>query len=77
MILQAFAFALVLGGAAAVVFTPDPRKAAFAFSFYGLTLSLLFLVLQAPDVALSEIAVGSAAVPLVVLTVLSRMASRK
>ncbi|MBD5605716.1 MAG: DUF4040 domain-containing protein [Candidatus Eremiobacteraeota bacterium] len=76
MILQLLAFALVLGGAAAVVFTPDPRKVAFVFSAYGLALALLFLVLQAPDVALSEIAVGSAAVPLVVLTVLSRMVSK-
>jgi uncharacterized MnhB-related membrane protein len=77
MILQALAFGLVVVGAASIVFTPDPRKCAFLFSFYGLSLAFLFLVLQAPDVALSEIAVGSAAVPLVVLTVLSRMTSSK
>jgi energy-converting hydrogenase B subunit D len=45
----------------------------FVFSFYGLTLAVLFLVLQAPDVALSEVAVGSAAVPLVTLVALTRM----
>jgi uncharacterized MnhB-related membrane protein len=77
MILQALAFALVFGAATTVVFTSDTRKAPFVFSFYGLALSLLFLVLQAPDVALSEIAVGSAAVPLVLLTVISRMRNVK
>ncbi len=73
MILQALLYAIVVGAAAAVVFTPDPKRAIFVFSFYGLALSLLFLVLQAPDVALSEVAVGSAAVPLVTLVALSRM----
>jgi energy-converting hydrogenase B subunit D len=38
---------------------------------------LLFLALQAPDVSLSEIVVGSAAVPLVVLVTLSRMRERR
>jgi energy-converting hydrogenase B subunit D len=73
MSLQVALYALVIFGAAITVFTPDPRKAIFAFSFYGLTLGILFLVLQAPDVSLSEIVVGSAAVPLVVLVTLSRM----
>jgi energy-converting hydrogenase B subunit D len=67
------AFAVVVAAAAAVVFTPDPKRAVFVFSFYGLTLAVLFLVLQAPDVALSEVAVGSAAVPLVTLVALTRM----
>ena len=73
MILQALIYTIVVAAAAAVVFTPDPKRAIFVFSFYGLALSVLFLVLQAPDVALSEIAVGSASVPLVTLVALSRM----
>lgn len=77
MILQIALYALVVFGAAVVVFTPDPRKQIFAFSFYGLALGLLFLVLQAPDVSLSEIIVGAAAVPLVVLVTLSRMRGRR
>jgi energy-converting hydrogenase B subunit D len=76
MILQAALYALVVFGAAATVLTRDPHKQIFVFSFYGLTLALLFLALQAPDVSLSEIAVGSAAVPLVVLVTLSRMRTR-
>ena len=76
MILQVAVYVLVVAGAAAVVFTPDPRKQIFAYSFYGIALALLFLILQAPDVSLSEIAVGSAAVPLVVLVTLTRMRDR-
>lgn len=76
MILQIAIYALVVGAAAAVVFTRDPKRAAFVFSFYGTTLALFFLVLQAPDVALSEAAVGAAAVPLVVLVTLARVGSK-
>jgi len=75
--LQLAIYVLVIFGAAVTVFTPDPRKQIFAFSFYGLALALLFLVLQAPDVSLSEIVVGSAAVPLVVLVTLARMRERR
>ena len=73
MILQILMYVLVVAGAAAVVFTRDPKRAVFVFSFYGITLGLLFLIMQAPDVALSEVAVGAAAVPLVTLVTLSRM----
>jgi uncharacterized MnhB-related membrane protein len=34
---------------------------------FGLTLTALFAVLQAPDVALSEVGVGAAMVPLMVM----------
>jgi uncharacterized MnhB-related membrane protein len=51
----------------AVVLTPRPQAQAAVLSVYGLLLGLLFLVLQAPDVALSQVAVGSAVVPLMVL----------
>jgi uncharacterized MnhB-related membrane protein len=51
----------------AVVLTRDPRAQAVTYSGYGLVLTLLFTLLQAPDVALSQVAVGSALVPLMVL----------
>jgi energy-converting hydrogenase B subunit D len=51
----------------AVVFTQQPRRQALTISAYGLTLALLFMVLQAPDVALSQIGVGTAIVPLMVM----------
>ena len=65
--LQVIALGLVAAGGTAVVFTRDPVPQALVYSLYGLLLSFLFLVLQAPDVALSELAVGSAALPLLLL----------
>lgn len=60
---------LTLIGAAgtAVVFTNPPERQAVTLSVYGVLLSLLFFVLQAPDVALSQLAVGTAFVPLMVM----------
>ena len=68
---------LVLGllvGAAvtgtAVALTRDPTRQALVLAGYGLVLGLLMVALQAPDVALAQVAVGTAVVPLlVVLTV--------
>ena len=54
-------------GGAVVVFTGDPAKQAVTLSVYGLLLTCLFMLLEAPDVALSQVAVGSAVVPLMVL----------
>jgi energy-converting hydrogenase B subunit D len=58
---------LVAASGTVVVTTRDPKAQAVTLSVYGLVLALLFFVLQAPDVALSQIAVGSALVPLMVL----------
>jgi energy-converting hydrogenase B subunit D len=44
-----------------------------AMAGHGLGLTLLFLALQAPDVAFSELVVGTAAVPLLFLVVLASM----
>ena len=74
------AVALLLVGivGTAVVVTGDPRRQAVTLSVYGVTLALLFFVLQAPDVALSQIAVGAAVVPLMVmLTVRKTWRDRK
>jgi uncharacterized MnhB-related membrane protein len=71
--LLVIALALVAFAATAVVLTRNPVRQMIVFSFFGLTLSLLFLVLQAPDVALSEIAVGSAALPLILLVTASKI----
>ena len=54
-----------------VVLSRDPRRRVFALAANGLVLSLLFFILQAPDVALSEIAVGGAATPLLFLVTLA------
>jgi uncharacterized MnhB-related membrane protein len=69
--------AVVLLGVAAAgtatVLTRDPLDQAVAASFFGLLLGVLFLVLQAPDVALSQITVGAVALPLMVLLALAKI----
>jgi energy-converting hydrogenase B subunit D len=42
-------------------------------AIYGLTLAVLFFVLQAPDVALSMLVVSAIAFPLVVLLAIARV----
>jgi energy-converting hydrogenase B subunit D len=58
---------LVAVAATAVVLTGDPERQAVTLAFFGLTLTLLFAALQAPDVALSQLGVGTAVVPLMVM----------
>jgi energy-converting hydrogenase B subunit D len=53
--------------ATAVVLTRDPARQAIVLSGYGLVLGILFVVLQAPDVAMSQAAVGTVVVPLIVI----------
>jgi len=64
-------FVLAAGSGAAVVLTREPRRQVFAMAANGLVLTLLFFALQAPDVALSELAVGTAATPLLFLVTLA------
>jgi energy-converting hydrogenase B subunit D len=67
--------ALVLTALAgtAVVLIRDPRRQAVATGVLGLVLGLLFFSFQAPDVALSEIVVGSVALPGMVLLALAKI----
>jgi uncharacterized MnhB-related membrane protein len=46
-------------------------------SAYGLVLALLFLAFQAPDVTLSELAVGSVLLPALLLLTLGRIRWRE
>lgn len=63
-------FLLVAGTGAGVVLAREPRRQVLAIAVNGVALSLLFVVLRAPDVAYSEIAVGTALVPLMFFAVL-------
>ena len=65
--LQAAAIGFVAVGALAVVLTRDLVRLTMLSSLYGLTLVVLFLVFQAPDVALSELVVGAVAFPLAIV----------
>lgn len=58
-----------------VVITRDPRRQVYALAGNGLVLGLLFLALEAPDVALSEIAVGTAVTPFLFLAALAAIAT--
>ena len=58
---------LVTAAATAAVLTRDPVRQAAVLSGMGLCLALLFLAVQAPDVALSQLAVGTAFTPLLIL----------
>jgi energy-converting hydrogenase B subunit D len=71
--LQVVAIALVAAGATIVVLIREPFRQAMAASLYGLTLVVLFLVYQAPDVSLSALVVGSVALPLMVLLALAKV----
>ncbi len=70
---QIVLLALVAIGGTAVVLTREPSRQALVASFYGLLLTLLFVAFQAPDVALSELAVGTVAVPLMILLALAKV----
>ena len=58
-----------------VVMTDDPQRQAVTLGVFGLALTVLFVALQAPDVALSQLAVGSAVVPLMVLLAIRKIRS--
>lgn len=72
-VLQAIVLILVAIAATAVVATPDPRRQVVVSSFFGLCLALLFFCFQAPDVALSQIVVGSVALPVMIVLALRRI----
>jgi len=56
-----------------VVLARDPLRQAIVNSVYGLIGVLLFVVFQAPDVALSELVVGTVAMPLVLLVAILKV----
>jgi energy-converting hydrogenase B subunit D len=72
-IVVALALTLVLLAGAGVVLTAEPSRQAVTLSVFGVSLSVLFLVLQAPDVALSQLAVGTVVVPLIVMLAVSKV----
>jgi len=75
--IQAVVLAMIAAGGLAVVLTRDPVHQAIVVSFYGILLALLFFVYQAPDVALSQIAVGTVALPLMRVLTLAKMRRRR
>ena len=71
--LQAAAILLVAAAGTAVVLTREPLRQAIVAGIFGLALGLLFFLYDAPDVALSQLAVGTVAVPLMILLALAKI----
>ena len=71
--LQVVTIVLVGLAGTTVVFTRDPRRLVLVNGSFGLALTLLFVVLQAPDVALSMLVVGAVAYPFVLLVALAAL----
>ncbi|HVY48170.1 MAG TPA: DUF4040 domain-containing protein [Minicystis sp.] len=71
--LQVVALLLVAATAPGVVLTRSPVRQTVVVSFYGLALAVMFALFAAPDVALAQVAVGTIALPLVLLLSLARM----
>lgn len=70
--LQATVLGLAALGATAVALCRNPTRQILLSGMYGLVLVVLFVVLQAPDVALSMLVVSTVAYPLIVLVAIAR-----
>ena len=73
-VLQGVLLVLVAVGGTAVVLVRDPLRQAIVAGVFGLLLGLLFFAFLAPDVALSQIVVGSIALPLMIVLTLAKLA---
>ncbi|MEU3337818.1 hydrogenase subunit MbhD domain-containing protein [Streptomyces sp. NPDC006668] len=70
------ALLLVAASATVAVATRDPMRQALVLSVLGVVLAVLFTVLQAPDVGLSQLAVGSALTPLLLMLAVRKIRRR-
>jgi uncharacterized MnhB-related membrane protein len=70
------ALLLVAATATVAVATRDPARQALVLSVLGVVLAVLFTVLQAPDVGLSQLAVGSALTPLLLMLTVRKVRRR-
>lgn len=76
MPLQAAVLGLAAVGATAVALCRNVLRQIIFSGIYGLVLVVLFVVLQAPDVALSMLVVSGTAYPLIVLAAIARTRGR-
>jgi energy-converting hydrogenase B subunit D len=73
--LQLVALAMVGLAGTTVVLVREPLRMTIVNAVYALTLTILFLVFQAPDVALSMLVVGGIAYPIVLLAAIAKVRS--
>jgi uncharacterized MnhB-related membrane protein len=72
-VLQIVALAAVAAAGTGVVFAPEPLRQTLVLGIFGLSLAMLFFLVQAPDVALSEIVVSSVGLPVMILLALRKV----
>jgi energy-converting hydrogenase B subunit D len=71
--IQAVALLVVAVLGTVVVLVPEVLRQTLALAVYGLALTVLFFIFQAPDVALSEIVVSAVGLPVIVLAALRKV----
>lgn len=71
-VVQAIALVLLAPGALMVVLAREAVRLVVVTGIYSLLLVALFVTLQAPDVALSELVVGAVAFPVVLVVAIAR-----
>ena len=76
-VLQVTVLILIAAGATAVALTRRLVHQVLLLSVYGVLLAVLFLVFQAPDVALSALTVGAVALPVILLLTLAKTRKRE
>lgn len=72
-LLEIAALAAVAVGGTAVVVARDPLRQTLVLAVYGMALTMMFFVFQAPDVALSEIVVSTIGLPVMILLALRKV----
>jgi uncharacterized MnhB-related membrane protein len=72
-VLQIAALAAVAVGGGAVVLARDPLRQVLVLSLFGMALTMMFFVFEAPDVALSEIVVSTVGLPVMILLALRKV----
>lgn len=55
----------------------EPARQALSLGIFGLLLGLVFFTVQAPDVALSEIVVGSIAIPAMLFLAMAKIGAEE
>lgn len=72
-VFQILLLMLVALAGTTVALTRNPKRQVFVAGIYGLLLTILFYALHSPDVALSELTVGTIALPSLVLATLAKL----
>lgn len=75
--LIALVLTLVAFSALVVVMIREPARQAIALGVFGLLEALLFFIVQAPDVAFSQITVGGVALPAMLFLAIAKIRTQE